>query len=116
MRKPLFLSFLAAMALIWALSLSARANPGPATAQSPLLKVSSLSDVAALAPEMTVAVNVLIVLATPEVKNTDKRPPVAVSLVIDRSGSMEEAKKLDYAKKAGKTLVKSLGPDDQFAL
>ena len=116
MRSRILLPFFAALALICAAALSAQANPNPATVKSPPLKVTSRADVAALAPDAAVTVTVQVLIETPAILIADKRPPVAVSLVIDRSGSMEEAKKLDYAKKAGKTLVKSLGPDDRFAL
>ncbi|MCL2789065.1 MAG: VWA domain-containing protein [Desulfobulbus sp.] len=116
MYKRLLFPFVAAMALICAMTPSVHANPNPAAAKSPPLKVTSRCDVAALAPDVAVTVTVLVAIDTPAIQTADKRPPVAVSLVIDRSGSMEDAKKLDYAKKAGKTLIKSLGPDDQFAL
>ena len=117
MRNRIVLPLVAALTLICAVALSASANPNPAaTAKSPLLKATSRADVAALAPDTAVTVTVQVVIETPAAKIADKRPPVAVSLVIDRSGSMEEAKKLDYAKKAGKTLVQSLGPDDRFGL
>jgi len=116
MHNRIFLPLLAALVFICAAAPSAHANPNPAAAKSPPLQVTSRADVAALAPDAAVTVTVQVVIDTPTIKIAERRPPVAVSLVIDRSGSMGEAKKLDYAKKAGKTLVKNLGPDDQFAL
>ena len=85
-------------------------------AEEAKLSASSRFDKAALAPEVSVEVNVLVTIKAPEVKPAEKRQPVAVSLVLDRSGSMDEAKKMDYAIKAGKTLVRGLESDDQFAL
>ncbi|MFZ4427586.1 MAG: vWA domain-containing protein [Saprospiraceae bacterium] len=49
----------------------------------------------------------------PQVSN--KRVPLNLALVIDRSGSMEGAK-IDYAKKAMQFVVKNLGPEDCISL
>lgn len=80
------------------------------------LKITPQYSAVALAPEKTENLNILITIEAPELKKVEKRPPVNVSLVIDRSGSMAEAKKIDYARIAGKTLVNSLDKDDYFAL
>ncbi len=61
-------------------------------------------------------INILIQLEAPVVQAQKKRAPVAVSLVIDCSGSMSAAKKLDYAIEAGKTLVRGMEESDQMAL
>lgn len=87
-----------------------------AWAETPLLKVESSPSVAAVAPETPVTIMVLVTIEAPLLPARTIRPPVAVSLVIDRSGSMDEAKKLDYARKAGKTLVRALEPRDRFGL
>jgi Uncharacterized protein containing a von Willebrand factor type A (vWA) domain len=114
MHTRILLLVFAAMAFICTMTLPAHAEP--VKAESLPLKVTSHTDVVALAPDVTVTVNVLVAIETPMIKITEKRPPVAVSLVIDRSGSMEEAKKLEYAKRAGAILMQSLEQDDQFAL
>ena len=103
--------FFQALLLVCALC----AFSGPAGAAD-ALKIETSYDTATLAPGASVEVNVLVTIRAPEVPDTVKRPPVAASLVIDKSGSMDEAKKLDYARVAGKTLVRGLGPDDLFAL
>jgi Ca-activated chloride channel homolog len=45
-----------------------------------------------------------------------RRPPLNVALVIDRSGSMADENKLEYAKTAASALVDRLGPHDVFSL
>ncbi len=45
-----------------------------------------------------------------------ERPPVNLALVLDRSGSMEDKGKLEYAKRAAKLVVQSLGPRDRVAI
>lgn len=44
------------------------------------------------------------------------RPPLNISLVFDRSGSMEEEKKIDYTKEAAKFLIDNLTPNDFFSV
>ncbi len=44
-----------------------------------------------------------------------KRPPLNICLVLDRSGSMEEENKMEYAKKAAKQLVRSMRDGDYFS-
>ena len=105
-RMRLLLAGLMVLCLFVAVSAGAEEN----------LKIEARCDAAALAPEVEVEVKVLIAIRAPEIPSVATRPPVAVSLVIDRSGSMEEAKKIDYAKAAGKVLVRSLKTNDLFAL
>lgn len=87
-----------------------------AASSRPSLKVKPTYDVGALTPGGKVQVHVLVTIEAPEVASKTKRPPVAVSLVIDRSTSMYDAKKIDYARIAGKVLVDSLEKDDLLAL
>ncbi len=45
-----------------------------------------------------------------------RRPNLNITLAIDRSGSMRDEHKLEYAKSAAMQLVNSLTPDDTFSL
>lgn len=47
---------------------------------------------------------------------TVKKPPLALVVVVDRSGSMAEAGKMEYAKQGLRLLVNALGEDDTFTL
>ncbi|MDR1849543.1 MAG: VWA domain-containing protein [Zoogloeaceae bacterium] len=80
------------------------------------LKVEGAYSAAAVAPGTAVTLNILVTIEAPPAPQKQTRPPVSVSLVIDRSGSMEEAKKLNYAIRAGKTLVQALNENDRFGL
>ncbi|MEZ4316054.1 MAG: VWA domain-containing protein [Myxococcota bacterium] len=44
------------------------------------------------------------------------RQPVNVAVVMDTSGSMSAAGKIDYAKRAAKQIVRSMGPNDEYSL
>ncbi|MDR2820265.1 MAG: VWA domain-containing protein [Desulfovibrio sp.] len=92
-------------------------NASPASPEGAAeLHVKPLYSAAALAPGESTTVKMLITIEAPTVIHKAKRPPVAVSLVIDKSGSMEEARKMAYAKTAGRLLINNLGPDDLFSL
>ncbi len=54
-------------------------------------------------------------LTAPE-RGEDERPPLNISLVMDRSGSMGDAGKLTYAQKAAKDLVDRLSADDRLSV
>lgn len=43
-------------------------------------------------------------------------PPLNIALVIDKSGSMGQARKMDYVKKAARKLVKRIRPRDRFSI
>jgi Ca-activated chloride channel family protein len=45
-----------------------------------------------------------------------RRPPLNIALVIDKSGSMAEARKIDFVKEAARALVEQLQYGDRFAL
>lgn len=107
--KRLVITFLTIILSV-GLALAAQAAPGAS------LEVKPQYGAAALQPGENTLLEVLITIKAPEIKRAAKRQPVAVSLVLDRSGSMDEAKKLDYAKRAAKILVESLEKDDLFAL
>ena len=87
-----------------------------ARAEAPRLNINSDYSAVAVVPGKPVTINILITIETPAITQRVVRQPVAVSLVIDHSGSMSSAKKLDYAIQAGKVLVRGLEKNDQFSL
>lgn len=101
-------------------AVAAVAGPLPAGAvehkdASGFLVHKSVSEIA-VAPDAETTINVLLRFIAPR-KTTEKpRQPLNISLVVDRSGSMNDAKKMDYALSAAKLLVRSLEKDDQFSL
>jgi Ca-activated chloride channel family protein len=46
----------------------------------------------------------------------ERRPPLNIALVVDKSGSMAEARKIEYVREAARALVDRLQPGDRFAL
>lgn len=114
MRKRRNLSLLRAAALCFFLAAFVVASDGRAEADG--LDIVPQYSEAALLPEQPAELSVLITVKAPAVPRATKRPPAAVSLVMDRSGSMGEAKKIDYARMAAKTLVRNLEVGDQFSL
>lgn len=78
---------------------------------APVTPKVSLDHDAVLAGEKN-AVYVLLELDAKPAKKTVDRRPLNVALVIDRSCSMEDEKKMTYAKAAAKRLVDSLAPTD----
>jgi Ca-activated chloride channel family protein len=56
-----------------------------------------------------------ISLHTPSVKS-ETRKPMNLVIVLDRSGSMADARKIDYAKSALNYLIDNLSEDDYFSL
>ncbi|MDR1360125.1 MAG: VWA domain-containing protein [Deltaproteobacteria bacterium] len=71
---------------------------------------------AAVPPSEETEIHILLRFRAPEDSRSPERPPLSLALVIDRSGSMADAKKLDYAIRAGKEAVRLLGPKDSLAL
>jgi Ca-activated chloride channel family protein len=68
-----------------------------------------------LAIEGEHTVNAMLELVAPAPESGTERTPVAIALVIDRSGSMA-GPKLDQTKKAAAYLTRRLGPEDEVAL
>lgn len=91
--------------------------PGKASAQDKSgLSVTGTASEVAVSPGTDTTLHILIRIIAPTLPDAEKRPPLNVALVIDRSGSMGDAKKLDYAIRAGKEVVRILGPEDKLAL
>ena len=57
-----------------------------------------------------------ISIRAPEDEGHVVRQPVNVAVVMDASGSMQDAGKIDYAKRAAKQIVTSMGPQDEYSL
>ncbi len=57
-----------------------------------------------------------VTVRTPAVGKESSRRPVNLSVVIDRSGSMSDQRKMDFAKKAFASLIDQLKPDDILSL
>jgi len=60
-------------------------------------------------------IQIQVIAPDAPVIHTD-RPRLNLALVIDRSGSMAEARKLDFVKTAAHHLVDMMGPDDQLSI
>lgn len=75
----------------------------------------SVSEIA-VAPDAETTLTVLLRFIAPKKAEQKARQPLNISLVVDRSGSMSDAKKMDYALSAAKLLVRSLEKDDQLSL
>lgn len=57
-----------------------------------------------------------LTLTTPDILKDKKRKPMNLSVVIDRSGSMDDQNKMEYAKKAFASLVDQLQPNDILSI
>ncbi|MDR2076998.1 MAG: peptidoglycan-binding protein [Desulfovibrio sp.] len=71
---------------------------------------------AAIPPSGETEIHILLRFRAPAAGKTARRPPLSLALVLDRSGSMADAGKLDYAVRAGKEAVRLLGPRDKLAI
>ncbi len=58
---------------------------------------------------------VKVTLDAPKAPRVDKRPPVNLTIVMDRSGSMS-GQKIEKAREAAITALRRLGPEDLFSL
>ncbi len=79
------------------------------------MQVKTTVDVDVVAVEQEDEVSVMIELGAPPMAGDEPRPPAAVQLVLDRSGSME-GDRLVAAKQALVRLVDRLGPADRFGV
>jgi Ca-activated chloride channel family protein len=118
MRRPLgyFSPFTFALFLTLFCNVIIFGMPAAASDSGRTLKAYSLLSPAALAPAESAKVRVIIVIEAPDIAPAKERPPISVALVIDRSGSMSETRKLEYAKEAARVLVDNLKPDDNLSL
>ncbi len=57
-----------------------------------------------------------LTITAPQLTAHNKRKPINLSVVIDRSGSMSDQKKMEYAKKAFASLIDQLQPNDILSL
>jgi Ca-activated chloride channel family protein len=57
-----------------------------------------------------------ITLTSPEIVKEKKRKPMNLSIVLDRSGSMGDQKKMEYAKKAFASLIDQLHAEDILSI
>jgi Ca-activated chloride channel family protein len=105
--------------LLFAPAGQARATPSaPAKverSQAGLFVEGILSETA-IPPSGEAEIHILLRFRAPLAGKGTERPPLNLALVIDRSGSMDDAGKLSYAIRAGKEVVRLLGPGDKLAL
>ncbi|MBK8164378.1 MAG: VWA domain-containing protein [bacterium] len=89
-----------------------------ASAQAAVVEPALTLDRPVVAHDSGCTVNLLVRFDAPEPIDDAgvERPPVQLALVIDRSGSMQEAGKLVYAKAAAKSLIELLRPADRLAI
>jgi Ca-activated chloride channel family protein len=113
--KSTFVSALSvfAAALLGAVSLLPLAACAKSTPEAVRLRVEL--DRPVLSADRTERAVVKIALDGVRLPRPEARPPVNLTLVIDRSGSMS-GEKIQHAKAAAIEAVRRLGPDDVFAL
>lgn len=69
----------------------------------------------AIAKHQPMTLDVLVRITPPDVAPTKERPPLNLSLVIDRSGSMQGTK-LHYARQAARFAVENILPSDRISI
>lgn len=79
------------------------------------MKLNAHIDVELVAVEQPDELTVLLELRAPEAPHADQRPPAAVQVVLDRSGSMS-GERLEAAQRALVALVDRLDPSDRFGV
>lgn len=95
---------------------SAEQPPAIAAKSAAGLSLQASPSEVALAPDKEVEIHILLRVIAPVIAPTKERPPLNVALVIDRSGSMSDSGKLNYAVRAGKEVVRILTPNDKLAI
>ena len=86
------------------------------------MQIQARTDYAKLVHSRQNIVNLMLSLTAPEPSSEDKRNPLALALVIDRSGSMgwpssqQGMTKLDHVKKSAYKLIENLSENDSLAL
>ncbi|MHB8836369.1 MAG: vWA domain-containing protein [Candidatus Methylomirabilia bacterium] len=115
-RYPVRHQISAAMALVLALVI---AHLAPAGARAAEIKVSAGFDNGAVYVSDPDERFLEIEVTAPErglMRRPLQRPRLNIALVVDKSGSMAEARKIDFVREAAHRLVDELQPGDRFAL
>lgn len=104
--------------LVAAGALAARAGAAPASGAAQPLTPDVRFDTPVIRAGETAQVHVMITLHAPDHAwpGDEDRPPVNLALVLDRSGSMADRGKLDYAKRAARLAVGRLALTDRVAV
>jgi len=110
--------FFAAIAFALLLALGALAAPARAQTQADALTAKVSYDQPVIPHGESTTLHMMIEVHAPRDAwpGLRERPPVNLALVLDRSGSMEDKGKLDYAKRAAKKIVDLLDPRDRLAI